>query len=301
MFYDKTGSYSLVPSLKKAIDNMISRLLAAVEPLELRQAMMHGAFGGKRVRPIVTMLSCSAAGGDAFDASQAATAIELLHTSSLVHDDIMDGADMRRGVPTIHSRYGLSMGILAGDTMIALAFELMQNCGTLNRERMMTKFMRAFRHTCEGQGYDLVLSPPRNGTAASHRLMVEKKTARLLEAAASIGAMVATSNDEHIRALGQFGFDLGMAFQAKDDLLDQMGDEAMLGKPVHADQRNGKMTYASLAAGKESEQGMAALASIEDHVVDLTRSACSALDVLPASPARENLKALAEALLARET
>jgi geranylgeranyl diphosphate synthase, type I len=300
MFYDKSAPYSLYTSLRKSVDETIARQLATVEPPELRQALMHGAFGGKRVRPIVTMLSSSAVGGEAYDALEAAAAIELLHTSSLVHDDIMDNADMRRGVPTIHSRYGKAMAILAGDTLIALAFQLMQSVYSPNREHILTRFTRAFLHTCEGQGFDLVIPRRESDAMAIHRLMVEKKTARLLEAAASIGAMLGTTNDDHIRALGLFGFDLGMAFQAKDDLLDQTGDEKTLGKPVQADLRNGKLTFVSLAAVDRDLRGSLPGLEVVDQVEELTRSACSALDALPPTPARESLKAFADALLVRE-
>jgi len=300
MFYDKEAPYSPYTSLKKAVDETMTRLLATVQPPELRQALMHGVSGGKRVRAIVTMLSCSATGGEAFDALQASTAIELLHTSSLVHDDIMDGADTRRGVATIHSRYGTSMAILAGDTLIALALQLLQNVNSPNKERIMMRFTKAFLHTCEGQGYDLALSRPPMGSLDVHRLMVEKKTARLLEGAASIGGMTGTTNEDHIRALGRFGFDLGMAFQAKDDLLDQTGDAKTLGKPVHADRRNGKITFVSLAVAGGAGKHGPGWADVADQVEELTRSACAHLDALPPTPARENLKSLAHSLLVRE-
>jgi len=290
MFYDRSSFTSHYSSLKDAVDEAIARQLSSVSPAELRQALMHGAFGGKRIRPMLTMLSTLAVGGQAYEALPAAAAIELLHTSSLVHDDIMDHADMRRGVPTIQSRYGTSMAILAGDTLIALAFQLIQRVHAPNPERVRARFTEAFLHTCEGQGYDLVLSRPVAANPTAHGLMVEKKTARLMEAAASIGAMIGTTNEEQIQALGKFGFDLGMAFQAKDDVLDQTGDASVLGKPVQADGRNGKMTFVSLAATVD----------VIDQVEELTRSACSALDLLPDTPAREGLEAFANALLSRE-
>lgn len=299
MFYDKASPSAPYAPLKRAVNETIARLIGAVEPATLRHALVHGTAGGKRVRPMLTMLSCSAAGGNALDALHAATAIELLHTSSLVHDDIMDDADMRRGVPTIHSRFGNSMGILAGDTLIALAFQLIQSCSASNKEGVSARFTRAFLHTCEGQGFDLALADGSRTSPEAHRLMVEKKTARLMEAATAIGGMIGTSNEDYVRALGQFGFSLGMAFQAKDDLLDHTGEEKILGKPVQADRRNGKLTYLSLAGNDRAGQGQV-VAAVADKVEELTRAACSALYVLPPTSDRENLKALAYALLDRQ-
>jgi geranylgeranyl diphosphate synthase type I len=290
---------SLVASHTKAVDEAITGLFATVEPAGLRQALLHGAFGGKRIRPIITMLSCSAVGGNANDALQAATAIELLHTSSLVHDDIMDGAEVRRGVPTIHKRFGNSLAVLAGDTLIALAFQTMQTVTAPSKDRIMARFTKAFLYTCEGQGYDLTLATHDEAGLAMHRVMAEKKTARLLEAAASIGAMMGTTNEDYIRALGRFGFDLGLAFQAQDDLLDQSGDEKTLGKPVHADSRNGKLTYISVASGGEDTRTGKAWAEVAEQARALTRSACSVLDMIPPTDARENLRIFADALLER--
>jgi len=299
MYVDGRDFTSRFTSYRKAVDETMAHLFDTVEPAILRQALMHGARGGKRVRPVVTMLSCSAVGGDPYDALQAATAIELLHTSSLVHDDIMDGADVRRGVPTIHSRFGNSIAILAGDTLIALAFQMMQGVTSPGKDRIMAKFTRAFLETCEGQGYDLTLAEHAEARAARHRLMAEKKTARLLEAAASIGAMIGTTNEDHIRALGRFGFDLGLAFQAQDDLLDQTGDEKTLGKPVHADRRNGKLTFVSVATGDDGVQTEQAWAEVAEQVRALTHSARSVLDVIPPTDACEALRFFADALLER--
>jgi geranylgeranyl diphosphate synthase, type I len=299
MYVDGRDFASRFTSYRKAVDETMTRLFDTVEPAILRQALMHSAHGGKRVRPVVTMLSCSAAGGNPYDALQAATAIELLHTSSLVHDDIMDGADVRRGVPTTHNRFGNSIAILAGDTLIALAFQMMQGVTSPGKDRIMAKFTRAFLYTCEGQGYDLTLAEHTEAGAARHRTMAEKKTARLLEAAASIGAMIGTTNEDHIRALGRFGFDLGLAFQAQDDLLDQTGDEKTLGKPVHADRRNGKLTFVSVATGDDGVQTEQAWAEVAEQVRALTRSACSVLDLIPPTAARETLRFFADALLER--
>jgi geranylgeranyl diphosphate synthase type I len=300
MMNENAEVYSLYKSLATAVDDTIGVLLRRVEPLELRESLVHGAFGGKRVRPVLTMISCAAVGGTSRDALHAATAIELLHTSSLIHDDIMDCSPMRRGVPTIHTLYGNSIGILAGDTLIALAIHLLQGVPSRNKDRILGRFTNAFLHTCEGQGYDLLLSRGQSTSIQSHRKMVEKKTALLMEAAASIGAMIGTSNEDQIQALGRFGFKLGMAFQAKDDLLDVVGDEMRLGKPVRADHENGKLTFLNAGSPRWGNGDQPAVAVAVSQVEEFIGSACLELDVLPPTPARGQLRTLAEFLLLRD-
>ena len=287
-------------SLSRSVDQTIAALITRVQPGELRDALSHCAYGGKRVRPLLTMLSSAACGGSTIDALHAATAIELLHTSSLVHDDIMDSALTRRGLPAAHSLYGNSMAILAGDTLIALAFQLLRGINSINKDRIVVKFTNAFLDICEGQGYDLALSGRDMRTMYHHRKMVEKKTARLMEAAAEIGGMIATTNEGHIQALARFGYELGMAFQAKDDLLDAMGDEKKLGKPVKADQHNGKVTFLSLVSTGNEPHDLPALAGAVSQLEEYTNAACLMLDTLPPTPAREQLRSFAESLCARE-
>jgi geranylgeranyl diphosphate synthase, type I len=300
MMNEKTPGFALYRKLTKDVDETIELQLARVEPPDLREAVQHVAFGGKRLRPALTMLSCAAAGGTPTDALHAAAAIELLHTSSLVHDDIMDCSPLRRGVPTLHTMYGNSMAILAGDTLIALAFRLMQAVTSPNKDRVLGKFTNAFLHTCEGQGYDLVMSRGDAATIQHHRRMVEKKTALLMGAAASIGAMIGTTNEEHIVALENFGIDLGMAFQAKDDLLDLVGDEKTLGKPVGIDRRNGSATFLNGGKSGKVVPVQAARAVGNFSVGSYVNSACLHLKALPALPAREILKTLAQYLANRE-
>lgn len=300
MLYQNRAPYSVYGRIREAVDESIRPLVRRVEPPELRDALHQATLGGKRVRSILTMLSCSAVGGNPYDALPAAAALEILHTSSLVHDDIMDSAPTRRGIPSIHKAYGNSMAILAGDTLVALAFRLMQELTSPNKERVMCRFVGAFLHICEGQGFDLVFASHKNANVCFHKTMVEKKTAMLMAAAAAIGAMVGTESEEHIRALDRFGFELGMAFQAKDDVLDQTGDERSLGKLVGADRRNGKVTFLNPEVASRRDLGTATVDAALDHASEYTRAACFHLDVLPPTPAREHLRAFAEYLLVRE-
>lgn len=286
---------------KSVVEERIGVVLARIEPQSLRKAVEYGAYGGKMIRPIVTMLSCAAVGGKGSAAVDAATAIELLHTSSLIHDDIMDASPLRRGRPTVHTAFDTPLAILAGDTFVALAFQLMQNIHSPNKERINELFANAFRHVCEGQGFDLCLTHHDCAEHGVHKKMVEKKTARLLEAAAAIGALIGTINEDHVEALGTFGYNLGMAFQAKDDLLDAIGNEQMMGKPVSIDAKNGRNTYLTVANQAAASDDFAGVVSTAASLVDeYTNAACSSLELLPPTEGRELLTLLAESLTKRE-
>jgi geranylgeranyl diphosphate synthase type I len=288
--------------VRASVEARIEETLAHIEPAALRKAMMHSVFGGKLVRPMLTLLSCEAVGGKMHATLDAATSVELLHLSSLIHDDIMDASAMRRGRTTVHTEFGVPLAILAGDTFVALAFQLMQSLHSPNKDDIVTVFTQAFRHVCEGQGYDLSLTSTSNAENDAHTTMVEKKTAKLFEAAATIGALCGTINREHIDALALFGYNVGMAFQAQDDLLDATGNERSLGKPVAVDVRNRRGTFLSLVypsrdASTKLEHAVAATTSI---VETYTKNACRALDALPPSEALTGLRLLAESLVHRK-
>lgn len=281
--------------MRSAVDERVAAILSQVDPSVLREAMEHATGGGKRVRPLLCMLSCAAAGGRALDALDAGVALELLHTSSLIHDDIMDNGDVRRGRATIHVAYDLPTALLAGDTLIALAFRTLQRIPGSNSERIRMMFSNAFVHLCEGQSYDLAFSRVEAVTSHEHRSMVEKKTARLLEAAAAIGAMLARAEEGVIGAFGEFGLSLGLAYQAQDDLLDEIGAEHVAGKSVGIDRRNGKKTFLTLVHPQaDTTSAVGAL------VTQYTAIARSALESVPRTVERDLLLAMAENLIGRE-
>ena len=257
--------------------------------------MTHALAGGKRIRPLMTMMTCSAVGGWERDALDAGVAFELLHTASLIHDDIMDGSDKRRGQKTVHALMGLPAAILAGDALIALAFSVLQRAEYVRKAQIAEAFNAAFIALCEGQSDDMAFSRKDGVQDLAHRTMVEKKTARLLEAATRIGALIGTADARLSSAMADFGLNIGMAYQAHDDLLDVTGSEELLGKPVGMDARNGKKTF--LTAGKRGGDPVAYAASV---VRQYTQRACIALDVLNDSPALDSLRAIAGSLVGRE-
>jgi geranylgeranyl pyrophosphate synthase len=278
------------------VDDRIDTILGRTDPPLLREAMAHAMAGGKRVRPRLAMLACAAAGGRALDALEAGVALELLHTSSLIHDDIMDESDVRRGRATVHVAYDISTAILAGDALIALAFRTLSGIPSPRRDRLTALFSNAFVHLCEGQGEDLAFARSGAVTSPEHQRMVEKKTARLLEAGAAMGAMLGTTDDRVIRAFGRFGLYVGLAYQAKDDLLDVTGSEETAGKTVGIDRRNGKKTFLTLVHPEVDT-----VDAVDSLVLEYTTVACAALEPLPHTPERNMLQAMARSLAQRNS
>ncbi len=263
--------------------------MAGIDEPHLRGVVEYAMDGGKRVRPLLTLLTCAAAGGDPFDALDGAVACELLHTASLLHDDIMDRAELRRGRRTVHTLYDTPTAILAGDAITALAFRHVHRLPLPARDPSLRLFIDGFLALCEGQSQDL-----RGAAGKHHDVMVEKKTARLLEVCTGLGGIVAGADPAVILRLRVFGRNLGMAFQAVDDLLDATGTEESTGKTVTADARNGRATYLTTARAAADP-----LARVRATIADYTDAAVRAVSSLPSSEARESLLRIAVELLGR--
>lgn len=289
-------------ALRAAVDTVIVEAASTIEPLPLRQGVLYTLEGGKRVRPVIGMLMCGAVGGKEMDALAAGAAIEMLHTSSLVHDDIMDRSEQRRGRQTLHRLHGIPAAVLAGDTLLALGFRLMHGVTARESREIMGEFIRAFLEVCEGQGLDLHLEGRNKTSPELHHHMVEKKTARLMEAAAAIGARLGTADSTVVRGAATFGRDLGMAFQAHDDLLDAVGEEQTMGKPAGIDRRNGKQTYLTLAYPVEDGTCTGgSISATRELVLRYTETACAFLDTLPPTASGELLRAFVAALAERRS
>jgi geranylgeranyl diphosphate synthase, type I len=230
------------------IDQEIEKALANVDPFDLRDASQHLIMaGGKKLRPTLVILSCEAVGGDPTFALKTAAAMELIHTFSLIHDDIMDQDEKRRGKPAVHVLWGDPMAILAGDTLFSKAFETV-----LRSEENMVSSTRILPtlsivvdsciKICEGQALDMGFAQRLDVQESEYMLMIYKKTAALIGAATKAGAILGGGTPEQINALAEFGRLIGMAFQIQDDYLDVASQEEDLGKPVGSDIVEGKMT-----------------------------------------------------------
>lgn len=275
---------SIVEDFRNQINGKITEFAGNLQPPTLQEAVHHGSTGGKRMRPVLTMMSCGAAGGHPLDALEAAVAIEFLHSSSLVHDDIMDGSDLRRGRLTVHRLFGLSTAILTGDTLTAIAYRALHSSRASYSPRVQTLFSNAFVETCEGQGLDV--TSQESDTSERHALMVKKKTARLIATAAAIGGVIGGGTDEEVEALTGFGLHIGIAYQAQDDILDATASEARTGKSTGLDRRNGRHTFLT-----------SRVVNVRSVVEDYTDRAFDCLDALPPTGYRDQLRILASSLV----
>lgn len=205
--------------------------------------------GGKRIRPLLTVLCCEAAGGSRHHCLSAAVAVELLHNFTLVHDDIMDSSPIRRGRPTVHVRWNDGTAILSGDVMIGMAMRLLER-SALHSPRpldVMSAFSTGLIDVCDGQALDLALMHRDDVTVDDYFDMITKKTAKLLEASAAIGGHMAGTDTTTFDHLRTFAREIGIAFQVQDDLLDLIGSEAF-GKTPGGDIIEGKRTWLVLTA-----------------------------------------------------
>jgi geranylgeranyl pyrophosphate synthase len=228
--------------------------LPAADTLPLFYEPIHyvNNLPGKKIRPLLTLVAGLAVGGQLENLIYPATAIELLHNFSLVHDDIMDNDDTRRGQPTIHVKWDIGTAILTGDGLLGLAYRKLLNTPNIRTNRLAVLFTEAVLEICEGQALDKIFETREEVTEKAYFTMISKKTATLMQLACEIGAIVGTGTSAEIRALANFGFNLGIGFQIQDDLLDIFADEERLGKPVGSDLRKNKKTIVSIKLQKSA-------------------------------------------------
>ena len=200
------------------------------------------ALEGKRIRPILTMLSCDLFDGNYKDSLDAALAVEVFHNFSLVHDDIMDEAPLRRGNQTVHQKWDLSTAILSGDVMLILAYQLFENYNKNIFVALAKLFSKTAVEVCEGQQLDIDFSKLNDINSTKYLNMVELKTAVLIGASMKMGAIVAKASDNEQENIYEFGKNLGIAFQIQDDFLDSFGDEKKFGKVIGGDIIENKKT-----------------------------------------------------------
>jgi geranylgeranyl diphosphate synthase type II len=206
------------------------------------------ALGGKRIRPKLVCLACALNGGQATDAVEAGVAVELLHNFTLIHDDIMDNADTRRGQPTVFRKWSPSIAILSGDALFTVSIaRLNAYAAHPSFAAMNAVFLDGILKVCEGQAYDMEFESRTDVTLEEYLTMIELKTSVLLQKGMELGAMVAGASDEDIRITGDVGLNAGLAFQIQDDLMDAIADPKKFGKKVCGDIREGKKTFLTLA------------------------------------------------------
>lgn len=208
--------------------------------------------GGKRLRPQLLLAACHALGGQTDEALSAAAGIEMFHNFTLLHDDVMDRADVRRGRPTVHVKWNDVTAILSGDAMLTMAGQLMMRVPDAKLRPVLEMFNRTAMEVYEGQQYDMDFETRTDVTVEEYLHMIRLKTSVLLGCACAVGAMLADAGEDVVRAMYDYGVDLGLAFQLRDDYLDTFGDPEVFGKEIGGDIVNRKQTWLLINARAEA-------------------------------------------------
>lgn len=213
--------------------------------------------GGKRLRPTLVLASCEAFGQDVSQAINQALAVEMFHNFTLLHDDVMDGADMRRGRPTVHVRWDQRTAILSGDAMLTLSGMLVRRGCTAEKALEVSRLLdKTAMEVYEGQQLDMDFESRSDVTVDDYMEMIRLKTSVLLGCACRMGALMADADTASADALYDYGVDLGLAFQLQDDWLDTYGDPIVFGKGIGGDILNDKKTWLSIMARAEDTSGI---------------------------------------------
>lgn len=206
------------------------------------------SLGGKRIRPVLTLMAAEVFDADCHDALSAAVAVEIFHNFSLVHDDIMDAAPLRRGNKTVHEKWDTNTAILSGDAMLILAYQYFEQYEPVTFRALAKLFSKTALEVCEGQQWDVDFEVRNDVTEAEYLKMIEFKTAVLVGAAMKMGGIVAKTSQENCDLIYDFGRYLGIAFQLQDDYLDAFGNPETFGKQVGGDIIENKKTFLYLKA-----------------------------------------------------
>lgn len=234
------------------------------EPIEYVLSM-----GGKRLRPTLVLLAYSLYRPDFEKALPAAIGLETYHNHTLLHDDLMDHADMRRGMPTVHKKWDENTAVLSGDTMLIMAFRHIMSCRCERSTEVLDLFARTAQEICEGQQYDVNFEQRLDVTVAEYLEMIRLKTSVLLACAAKMGALIAEAPEADCDALYRFAEKVGLAFQLQDDYLDVYGDPKVFGKKIGGDILCGKKTYLLINALQRADEQQKAelLALLDDKAI----------------------------------
>lgn len=247
---------SFIEDYKKVFLNHLEKSVIKTKPENLYAPMRYIlGLEGKRIRPILTLMGADLFGIDYKKALHAALAVEVFHNFSLVHDDIMDNAPLRRGRQTVHSKWNTNTAILSGDAMLIIAYQLFENYKPTIFQELAKLFSKTALEVCEGQQLDMDFETQNDVTPEQYLLMIKYKTAVLVGAALQMGAIVAETSEENKKLVYDFGVQLGLAFQLQDDYLDAFGDSSF-GKQIGGDILENKKTMLYLKALELSDNEM---------------------------------------------
>lgn len=299
-----------------SINEEIKRLDWGREPKGLYEPIGYTLeAGGKRLRPQLALIACRIFGGEENKVLPAALALEVFHNFTLLHDDVMDRAQVRRGRPCVHVKWNENTAILSGDQMLIEAYKLLGGVEEGKLAKVLRLFNKMATEICEGQQYDVDFEQREDVQLADYMMMIRLKTSVLLATALQIGAYLSGATDKEQEALYEFGIYMGLAFQIQDDYLDCYGDEATFGKAIGGDIREGKKTWLRLTA--EQLRGSAIESNDYNEVVaeydrlgvpslalaaiaEQTEQALTYLKQVPQNEATDQLRSLALQLMNRK-
>ena len=241
-------------SYLNALNDEFAQTEYGYNPVELYEPIRYlMSLGGKRLRPLLTLMSASMLTDNWQKALKPAMAVEVFHNFTLMHDDIMDQAPLRRGQPTVHAKWDENVAILSGDVMLVCAYDLMLEAPAGSLKRILKRFNRTAAEVCEGQQWDMNFEKRERVSEQEYLRMIELKTAVLLGFALELGGIIGEANDDVCRVLYSIGVNIGLGFQLKDDILDVYGDADKFGKQVGGDIIANKKTLLLIEAQERAE------------------------------------------------
>ena len=243
VFLEKKAVMHSIEHYRNEFVSYLEQITKVREPVNLYQPISYIlGLGGKRLRPVLTLMTAEVFGAEFPKAMDAALAIEVFHNFSLVHDDIMDDAPLRRGQQTVHEKWDVNTGILSGDAMLIIAYQLFENYPNETFRKLAQLFSKTALEVCEGQQYDIDFELRDDVTIPEYLKMIEYKTAVLVGAAMKMGGIIAQASSSDQDHIYEFGKNLGIAFQLQDDYLDALGDPETFGKQIGGDIIENKKT-----------------------------------------------------------
>jgi geranylgeranyl diphosphate synthase type II len=256
--------------LSTKYETSLSELQTPEEPKNLYEPIRYFlSLGGKRIRPLLSILGCELFGGTYSDSIHAAHAVECFHNFSLIHDDIMDLAPLRRGKPTIHEKWNSTIGILSGDALLIYGYQELAKCNPTYLKELLTLYNTTAIEVCEGQQMDMDFETNHSVSIESYIEMIRLKTSVLLGCALKLGSIISGAKDEDKKLIYDFGVNIGLAFQIQDDILDLFGDPEKFGKQIGGDILSNKKTILLLTAYKyasiSQKQELDKMLTIKQH------------------------------------
>lgn len=255
-----------ISNISDYINKKIAEIPYPAQPSNLYEPIRYTLdSGGKRLRPTLLLSVMAALGADIEKGISQALGIEMFHNFTLLHDDIMDNADVRRGRPTVHRKWDDNTAILSGDCMLSMATLMVADCDASHLSDIIGLFNKTAIEVYEGQQYDMDFESRNDVTIDEYMYMIRLKTSVLLACACKMGAILADAPADTAQAFYQYGISLGLAFQLQDDRLDTYGDPLIFGKQIGGDIINNKKTWLSITASSEDETGTMAHALKGDY------------------------------------